>query len=199
MPWFPGDPGSPGGPGVGGLATRTRVALPPPGDGAAPQPGDDTYLPQRRLTMLSGHVFPAAVSPIGPVPGRYFGDAGDGEHPINEGGRGSRARYPQDAGRDLISDGGAQVQWAPPFWGMRYSAVDFRNRFFVALDEPNAAGRPQFAPRSMAMRPSATALHPRIFGEPGGVQTRRMVAPGRVTRWEQPSLVWPEFGSKGGR
>jgi hypothetical protein len=161
----------------------------------APQPGDAEYLPQRRMTMLSGHVFEAAVQPIGPVTGRFYGDAGDGEHLLRGG---FRDRYPADAGRDLVADGGPRAQWSEPLWGMNDSATEYRSRYLVALDEPSAAGRPQFAPRSLAMRPSATAVPVRSFGEPSGVATRRTVAPGRVTRWNQSSLVWPEYGPAGG-
>lgn len=194
-PWFPGDPGSPGGPGVGGLATQRRETYPdvPVDYATEAQEGDAEYLPHRRLTVLSGHVFPAAVQPIGPVTGRFYGDAGDGEQRIAQNGL-----RPEDAGRDLVADGGPRAQWSAPLWGMNDAATEYRTRYLVALDAPSAAGRPQFAPRSMAMRPSATAVPVRAFGEPAGVQTRRVVAPGRVTRWEQPNLVWPEFGTRGG-
>jgi hypothetical protein len=204
MPWFPGDPGpeaTTGGVEDRSLAIAPRFTRRPPPGADTGQLRNRDLIDVRDVRLLQGAYFPPAVQPIGPCTGLFFGDAGDGEHPINEGGRGAIARYPQDAGRDWPADTPARgqgfVQWSPPLWGMDDSATEYRTRFLVALDEPSAAGRPQFAPRSLAMRPSATALHPRVFGEPSGVATRRTVAPGRVTRWNQPSLVFPEFGPGG--
>lgn len=141
---------------------------------------------------IGGSIFPAASSAIGPGQGTLYGDAGDGEHQYSLPGI---RRAMRDAGRDMVADGGGRDQWSPPLWGMERANSEYRTRFLVALDQPSVA-RPRFA--VFAMRPSATAIHPREFGEPGGVQTRRMVAPGRVTKWGQPSLVWPELGTRNG-
>lgn len=188
-PWFPGDPGSPGGPGVGGLSTVTRVQTPPAGVVAEPQSADPEWEPNR-YRSIRGYVFPPAGQALTAGQGTLYGDAGDGEHEFTVPGA---ARASKDAGRDTMSDGGWRGQFAAPFWGMLGAIFDFRSRYLVALDQPSIA-RPQFAPRSMAMRPSAMAVSVREFGEPPGVQTRRTVAPGRVTQWGQATLMWPQFG-----
>jgi hypothetical protein len=179
----------------------TFTSLPPageaPGDARRNRVLESTPdLPERKLRALNGAIFEPAVQPISWWQGPLYGDAGDGEHSISGNGGGIHNRYPQDAGQRLSADNAGAVAFTAfghPRWGMSDAATEYRSRYLVALDLPSIA-RPHFAPRSLAMRPSAEALPVRLSGEPPGVQTRRTVAPGKVTRWEQSSIVWPQFG-----
>jgi len=148
--------------------------------------------------QVRGHIFPAATQARGLTASVYWGDAGEGEHPIQMYAR------PDNAGRDTLPDrrrGAADTQWDPAF-GMEGANDSIRMRFLNSINLGKFI-RPTIGAYMNGrsdMRPSAVAIHPRVAGEPLPVSRLpggRMVAPGRVTRWEQASLIWPQMG-KGG-
>jgi hypothetical protein len=144
---------------------------------------------------IRGNIFPAARQGQAITASVYLGDDGSDPIPIY------RSR-PDNAGKDTLRDlrpGMDDSQWDPA-WGMAGANRNMRNRWFETINLGKL-----FAPRIGAMmdgrsdmRPSAIAVPIRAAGQPppmaiGG----RMVAPGRVTRWQQASLRWQNMG-KGG-
>ena len=151
-------------------------------------------------TRISGNVFPSAFQPRGLTASVYWGDAGDGEIPI---GMPTSPIWMDvtNAGRDTVPTlrpGFQDSQWDPAF-GMEGANTSFRYRFLNSLNLGKFI-RPTIGAYMNGrsdMRPVATAIHPRAYGEmkPQLSQTGgRMTAPGRVTNWEQASLIWPRFG-----
>ena len=153
-------------------------------------------------TRISGNVFPSAFQPRGLTASVYWGDAGDGERPFDPP---LGNLDPANAGRDTLPTlhGGpgsptGDSQWDPS-WGMAGANTSFRYRFLNSLNLGKLF-RPtigSYMNGRSDMRPVATAIHPRAFGEAKPVQSLtggRTMAPGRVTNWEQASLVWPRFG-----
>lgn len=166
------------------------------GNLAVDTPGSDSP-----ATRISGNVFPAAFQPRGLTASVYWGDAGDGEYDF----RPPLSLDPSNAGRDTVPTlrpGSQDAQWDPAF-GMRGANNTRRMRFLNSLNLGKFI-RPRigsYMNGGSDMRPTATAIHPRAYGElvPQQSLTRgRMVAPGRITRWEQASLIWPQFGSRDG-
>lgn len=161
--------------------------------------GDGYYPPDG----LSGSIFPAAVQARGLTASVYWGDAGDGEYDI--GGRTSPIWMdPSNAGRDTVPTlrpGRGDSQWDPAY-GMEGANTSFRYRFLNSLNlgkfiRPTIGA---YMGGRSDMRPTATAIHPRTGGEPPpqSITRGRMVAPGKVTSWEQSSLIWPRFGRNNG-
>jgi hypothetical protein len=153
-------------------------------------------------SQLRGNIFPAATQPVGFTASVYWGDAGDGEHDILSTGR--IWMDESNAGRDTLPTlrpGSQDKQWDDAF-GMRGANTSFRYRFLNSLNLGKFI-RPtigSYMNGRSDMRPTATAIHPRTMGEPPpmSITGGRMMAPGRVTRWEQASLIWPRFGRDNG-
>lgn len=152
--------------------------------------------------QLSGNVFPAAFQPRGLTASVYWGDAGDGENDIL---RNSPIWMDEsNAGRDTVPTlrpGSQDGQWDPGY-GMRGANTSFRYRFLNSLNLGKFI-RPtigSYMNGRSDMRPVAMAIHPRAYGEAQPTLSRtggRMMAPGKVTNWNQASLVWPRFGQGG--
>lgn len=153
--------------------------------------------------QVSGNVFPAARQARGLTASVYWGDAGDGEYGILD--HSPIWMDTSNAGRDTVPTlrpGSRDSQWDDA-WGMRGANTEFRNRFLVSLNLGKFI-RPTIGSYMNGRsdeRPTAMAISPRVFGEPRPIlsQTRgRMMAPGKVTSWNQASLVWPRFGQAQG-
>lgn len=149
--------------------------------------------------QINGNVFPPARQARGLTASVYWGDAGDSERPYSV----PLSLNVAAGGQDTVSNRGAGSQVSEPFWGMQDAWDSFRYRFLNTLNLGKII-RPtvgSYMNGRSDMRPVAEAIHPRAMGEVTPVLSRtggRMMAPGKVTRWEQASLVWPRFGQSPG-
>lgn len=150
---------------------------------------------------VSGNIFPSAFQPRGLTASVYWGDAGDGEYDFIP----PLSLDASNAGRDTVPTlrpGAADAQWDAA-WGMRGANTTRRMRFLNSLNLGKLI-RPtigSYMNGRSDIRPMAEAIHPRAYGELVPQQSLtggRMVAPGRITNWEQASLVWPRFGRNQG-
>jgi hypothetical protein len=145
---------------------------------------------------VGGSIFPAARQGQAITASVYFADDGGHRYGYHKAGKPRFA----DAGRDTVADGGRRAQWSDA-WGMAGAELTFRNRWMQTLNLGKFI-RPRIGAMMDGrtdMRPTAIAIPPRSFGNPLPVSVLpggRMVAPGRVTRWQQASNIWPTMGKQ---